>query len=59
MIKVIDSTELKMEVDLNCEYCGRNHKNSKENVDYVFELDTISKKEWCICKECQKKWDKQ
>lgn len=67
MIKTINSKELKTDADLVCTYCGKEHSKrnpdgtlrSIEGKDYVFEIDTIKKDEWCICVECQKEWDKK
>lgn len=59
MIKVINSKDLKTNVDLVCTYCGKEHtKRNLEGIDFVFETDIISKEEWCICIECQRECNK-
>lgn len=56
MIKIIKSEDLKTNTNLVCTYCGKEHSliYSKESIDYVFERDTKSGEEWCICLECRK-----
>jgi len=57
MIKIINSKNLKMNLDLVCTYCGKKHDivQSKEGIDYVFETDETD--EWCICVLCKKHCD--
>jgi hypothetical protein len=64
MIEVINSKEIKTDADLVCTHCGKEHGTiidgrliAQEGIDYVFERDTESKDEWCICVECKKKCD--
>jgi hypothetical protein len=66
MIKVINSKDLKTDADLVCTHCGQEHNTiingkfiQKEGIDYVFERDTESGEEWCICVECKKKCDNE
>ena len=60
MIEVINSKDIKSGADLVCTHCGQDHSlYSKENIDYVFERDTNSREEWCICIKCKSESDKK
>lgn len=64
MIEVINSKDLKTNIDLVCTHCGQEHDTNvngifidKEGIDYIFERDTKTGEEWCICLECKKECD--
>lgn len=61
MIKKINSKDLKNKINLICVHCKKEHFSliSEEGVDYLFNRDTETGEEWCICVQCNKKCERE